>query len=165
MGGNRRPKQEGIGRVGNSRLPADLLGCHGCDKLDECVEVFRHRSPDATVGLVALENGRILGADVFADARLCRELWEKLVRAHALDLIAPGTGERRSYLRRPPDIRAYLDRAARSVLVRCVTPGAGELYQLSGAAPGQALVLDGVCVHAGLFDGAAPTPYPLPHRR
>ena len=49
------------------------------------VEHFRRVRTRRTVGLVIVNGGRVVSADLFGDANLCAALWDKIIRSHVAD--------------------------------------------------------------------------------
>ena len=75
-------------------------------ELDACAKRYRGFCAKATVGAVAVANGRIIGADIFSDPALLSKLWGKLVRSYGLEAFYSP-----SYHRRQPGVRRFLNRA------------------------------------------------------
>lgn len=143
------------------------------DKLAKCLPRFHRFRGRQTVGAVAVVGRRVVGADLFADPELFGKQWDKLLRSYALEYIshphplplpAPRKGDRRRVVP-APDVRGFLNRAISARYTSRGTPGAGTLYQISGAASGETMVWNGNAVHVALFGTRAviDRPYPRPH--
>ncbi len=124
-------------------------------EVEDMAASLRCPEPARTVGLVALHEGRILGADLFGDPTLCAAYWDELVRSYARDVVAWGRRDDSDRRRRPPlpegDAAAFLARARRARYFERPTPGLGRLYGVMGAAQGLALVGErNACLHLHL---------------
>jgi len=133
-------------------------------ELDACAKRYRGFCGTATVGAVAVANGRIIGADIFADPALLSKLWDKLIRSYGLEAFY-GPSHRHKQV----SVRRFLNRTLPANYTRRSTPGAGFLLDISGPANGVALVWDGMAVHVTLFgnriqDRPSPPPPPTPIR-
>ncbi len=135
----------------------------------EMEDYARHflRLPTASiVGIVAASGRQIVGCDFFSDPRLFAELWNKLLRSYALEVIHRGRPEGDT---RVDDVRRFLDHALNARYERQDTPGLGRLYAIRGAVEGSALVWEAAPVHVSLFGQVVrpvprppPTPWPVP---
>ena len=132
-------------------------------RLDECVAGFRRFCRGDTVGLVVAAHGRIVGADLFADPALFARLSGKLLRSYALDEALEESDRQFGVSRE--SARDFLDRALSARFTDRSTPGAGRLWDITGAIDGTALAWDGRAVHVNLFAERAyiaPSPQPQP---
>ncbi len=158
---------------------------------DYRVHFGRHCWRPEAVGMVVARYGRIVGADIFCNARLFRKHRDRLLDSYAVDCIAysahPGEAllsrdtsavrERGPDFKMPPFVvpgreqaERFLRRALRGRFTWRATPGAGRLLVVSGAGlSGTGLVHKGNVLHAGLFARIAvpivrPTPPVAPPR-
>jgi hypothetical protein len=134
----------------------------------------RHCWRGEQVGMVVARWGRIVGADVFCNARMFRKHRDRLLESYALDCIACET----MHLRRVPprlghgEAERFLRRALRADYRWRRSPGLGRLLSLSGARiDGSALVHRGEVLHSCLLaEGeftvpiVRPMPEPSPRR-
>jgi len=126
---------------------------------DRMGEYERHFGPlpeEGTCGAVAMTRSEVLGADVFGNESLFRELWPKLLRSYALDADMHGV----QHVGSPGQVREFLRQALSQHAHHGYesTPGAGEMLTIGGATCGKALVYAGEAVHIQLYPAATILP-------
>jgi hypothetical protein len=129
---------------------------HTRRELDECVARFRHLCGRRTVGLVAVSGNRIIGCDLFSEAPLLAQLWDKLCRSYAVDTLGGGAIREDRHGHggvTSRDISRFLEGVFTADFKRQGTPGAGEATRIRGIIHGNALTWRGKVVHAALFPG------------
>lgn len=138
------------------------------DYRTNCIDYLRRRP---AVGFVVARYGTIVGAEVFRSRSLFQRLQGKLIDSYAVDCLG---WEPETWRRRPtgqPTVeqaRTFLSRAYQANYSVRSTPGAGRLLVLTGRSTGQALGLQGSCVHLSLYERVpipirpVPPPVPIP---
>jgi hypothetical protein len=127
--------------------------------LDDYRRAFRERWRPEAVGMVVARNGRIVGADIFCNARVFREHRDRLLDSYALDCyIAQREHDRpgRAQMRYPEpgrsDAERFLRQALRADYRWESTPGEGRMLRLRGAGlRGSALTKADAVLHAALY--------------
>jgi len=113
------------------------------------------------VGLVIAHGRRIVSADLFANAQLYANLYEKVIRSHAAEVFY----RRHTGSPTHAEVRAFLNRIHGASLTRRPAPGGhGTLIRISGnRLGGEALEYGGRCIHVALFPQIVrPVPVPIP---
>jgi len=132
-------------------------------QLDDYAAQFRRMPRAATVGAVAVWGNRIIGCDIFSDPDLFSREWGKLLRSYGFDVLYR---EKSASSLTATDVRRFLDRAVSARYNERNTPGAGRLFEISGAAEGAALIWNAETVHVSLFgETVRYTPPPPPPPR
>ncbi len=111
--------------------------------------------PDKTtnmVGYISVINKQIESVDVFVNPGLFKSLWEKLLRAAAVDAITVTGGENKS-LPALKDIQNFIVQGMTGEFRKIDNPGAGEefLIECENGISGGALFNDDKVIHLTLF--------------
>ena len=164
--------QESFKAASNTRdLDAIQRSPEVARKLDEFRTNFRrHCWRPRAIGMVVARWGVIVGADLFANARLFEKHRDRLLDSYATDCISYHRG--RGARHRPSERRGaerFLRRVLRARIQWRSTPGMGRALSVRGVGiEGSALVLRHNVVHAALFPEAeviiVPPPRPMPQR-
>jgi hypothetical protein len=103
------------------------------------------------VGFVAAIDGHIISADLFHNNELMRALWQKLLKAIAVDAVTSKT--KRNAAPSMDDVRAFLKAGFDGKRTKSENPGLGEelLIASAGDISGTVLVYRGEIVHLSLF--------------
>jgi len=129
-------------------------------KLAEYRQAIFRAIPRQAVGVVVARAGRIVGADIFANAAPFRKLRQKVLDSYALDCLAGAVRKG------PPSSRnealRFLHRVYGCRLRYVNTPGTGQLARVTGPVEGSVILRRGAAVHVSLFP--APIIRPLPMR-
>jgi hypothetical protein len=109
------------------------------------------RKVENMVGFVAVVHGRLSSADVFVNPRLFTDLWMKLLRATAVDVVthkAPA-GDHAGL----DEVRAFLQAGFDGEVREIDTPGLGSEYLIEGrnGVSGSALTSGASLIHLALF--------------
>ncbi|MFL6213256.1 MAG: ARPP-1 family domain-containing protein [Blastocatellia bacterium] len=117
-------------------------------KLNDYERAFKGKlSATEVIGIVAVVNGRIISADVFANHRLFQAYWPKMLKSYALEALGQAGGETQEIARR--DAEAFLSRVE-GTAETSGEPGAYRLvenqsskdasFELESRAAGRALI-------------------------
>jgi hypothetical protein len=110
--------------------------------------------PEGALGFVALVDGKLAGAELFADEALAGAYWDKLARTYAVDALdAVSNGDTTAE-------QQLIEQALAADVQVYASPGLGRDVRLSAAnVSGAGLVYEGTLVHLSLFpeDQAAAT--------
>ena len=108
-------------------------------------------APRRTVGLVAAYDGRIIGADVFANQAVFEKLRHRIIESYALEVFDKSFEPRRSGPS-PPDAMRYLQRLHRAEFWHQGSPGVGYEMRFSGnGTRGSGLVFQDNTIHVAVF--------------
>lgn len=102
-----------------------------------------------SVGYIGMIRGKIASIEIFANAKLFRKMWPKLLKALTLDAIDPNfKGSRFD----TASIPAFLNRLPKASFQKTRTPGIGREYLIAHSDLSGTLLLDGpTLVHLNLF--------------
>jgi hypothetical protein len=130
--------------------------------LDDAVSHLR--LPRRAVGAVVLSNRQIVGVEIFSDPDTFSDLWPKLCRSYAMDIVVPfiddhhhhdGHGHfdehRRIALPRRHIVQDFLNQMAAVHFYSEHTPGAGNRWRGATGVGGTILDWQGSIVHATAF--------------
>jgi len=139
--------------VGGGRSRTNLIVREQHDgQLSEAIAELCNRGPlPGQSGVVITQGSRVVAAEVYATAEMLAACWEMVVRGYLLEARAVPQG-------RPSASNAlhFLDKVAKGVV--SVNPGVGLGQELRIETPkiaGQALINDGILIHASAFALAA----------
>jgi hypothetical protein len=127
------------------------------EALSDYRNAFRERWGPETVGIVVARYGRVIGADIFCNARSFRKHRERLLDSYALDCYIVRSDYDRPGRERPPradvtDAERFLRQVLRADYDRDDSPGDGHLLRVRGEGlRGTALVRDDAVLHASLY--------------
>ena len=103
-----------------------------------------------TIGAVVVVGNQIASADLFCSRHLCGELWDKLIRSHALDCVSSGRWDRCTINQH--EVRRFLNRVYRASFHYEGSPGVGRSIRItSGSTEGSALSYKEALIHLVLF--------------
>ncbi len=118
-------------------------------KLKESVEALKR--PEGALGFVALINGAVLGAELFADEDLASAYWDKLVRSYAVEALDSDDSSTEEESASTGEARLLEDALAAEVQIH-PSPGLGiDARLVSASVSGAGLVHEGNAVHLSLF--------------
>ncbi|MCY2928900.1 MAG: hypothetical protein NTV86_05290 [Planctomycetota bacterium] len=118
------------------------------DSLQAYVESMPY--PPYSRGVMAAINGRFVAADVFDRPQTLEAVWPRLLTGYAIDALAQGREARRLFTAKAASV--LLERVGQVPCDSRPTAGAGEDWRIeTHDIVGQALVVDGVCVHLSVF--------------
>ncbi len=135
------------------------------EKLSEVRRTIWPKLPHGTVGFIFVSRGRALGAELFGNEEIARNLLSKLLDAYAVDCILLGGVS-------PPDARRidhggaieFFHRVCRAGSERTDTPGSGAgIRTRSGGLLGDGVSLGSSVVHYGVQIRDRIVPLPRPH--
>jgi hypothetical protein len=116
--------------------------------------------PKGALGFVALVDGKVAGAELFADEALAGAYWEKLARTYAVDALDAGQAGEATAEGSVTAEQQLIEQALAADIQVYASPGLGRDVRLSAASvSGAGLVHEGALVHLSLFpeDQAAAT--------
>jgi hypothetical protein len=135
-------------------------------KLAEVERAIVPKAPEGTMGFIFVYRGRALGAELFGNEYLARELLPKLLGSYAVDCVVVGRGKSES---KGPVVDnaaiAFFNRVCSAGSRRSSTPGSGAgIRTRSGGLLGDGVSLAGTPVHYGVqvSDRIVPKPPPRP---
>ncbi len=136
------------------------------DKLAEVRGRILPQIPRGTTGFIFVDGRRALGADLFGDASLARDLLPKLLDSYAVDCVVIAS-PRRARQERLDDEAAieFFKRVVRAGSARSTTPGSGAgIETRAGGLLGEGVSHESVVVHFGVQvrERVIPHPKPLP---
>jgi len=140
--------------------------------IDSQVERFHRVRTRRTVGLVIVDLGRVIGADLFGSPALCAALWDKIIRSHVADYPREEDWRIEEERKMAVDgsaaaVRRFLNDMSEARQERDDTPGAGGSFTLRGGVDGRVLIGDDEVIHAVAFpddDDVKPMPLLEPRR-
>jgi hypothetical protein len=136
------------------------------EKLEDVRRAIAPKVPQGTVGFIFVHGGRALGAELFGDEDLARDLLPKLLDSYAVDclVIWPEPRDRGGPIDDQVAIR-FFERVCRAGSTRSETPGSGAgIRTRSSGLLGDGVSLGGVMVHFGvqIAERFVPKPPPKP---
>lgn len=142
-------------------------------KLEEVRRKIVPEMPRGTTGFVFVDYRRPLGAELFGNEDLARELLPKLLDSYAVDyVLLPGAADNRDAGSDDRAAIAFFERVCRMGSSRASTPASGSgIRTREGGLLGDGVSLDGVLAHFGVQIGERKTPpgpprppiiYPVP---
>ena len=118
-------------------------------KLKESVEALKR--PDGALGFVAVVNGVVMGAELFADEALASAYWDKLARSYAVEALDAESSTAQEERAGSGEARLLADALAAEIQVH-PSPGLGvDARLVSASVSGAGLVYEGNAVHLSLF--------------
>ncbi len=118
-------------------------------KLKESVEALKR--PDGALGFVAVVNGVVLGAELFADEALAGAYWDKLARSYAVEALDAESSAAEEEIASNGEARLLADALAADIQIH-PSPGLGvDARLVSASVSGAGLVHEGNAVHLSLF--------------
>jgi hypothetical protein len=135
------------------------------DKLNEVRQQILPQVPRGTVGYIFVARGRAVGAEMFGNQDMARELLPKLLDSYAVDFVLQGPTAFRHDDRRHAAAIAFYNRMRRVGSQRTATPGSGAgIRTRSDSLLGDGVSLGGLVVHYGIQveERIVPPPEPKP---
>jgi hypothetical protein len=162
-------------RFGVESKSRDLAAIRDTERVRQALRDYRrhfgrHCWRPETVGMVVARRGRIVGADIFCNARVFRQHRDRLLDSYAIDCIAPQPRQKEADRDRHPiggeDARHFLRRTLRAAITHKPGHGSGFNLTVSGEdIRGAGIIRRRRLLHAALYPRiiTIPPSPPRPH--